>query len=172
MLCCIDSTWESKEIKSNTTLPAVVGGAADFKYLIRIPKQELEEKTIDESGNNLTAKDVSGNKAWNDKYHQSFEDESDEDSDCESDEEETVILRCQTNVCQDGDKCVPVQFDFVVRVRFGDEEDTPQAADTNFPYTLPYGNSTSNSISKASSDNCSSAASTSTNSSIELINNK
>lgn len=157
-LCCIDSTWESKEIKSNTTLPAVVGGAADFKYLIRIPKQELEENKINESVDNLTANDVSGNRRWNDKYHQNYEDESDEDSDSEIDEEEIVILRCQTSVCQDGDKCVPVEFDFVVHVRFGDEENTPQAADAYFPYTLPYGSSTISSIAKASSEGSSSAA--------------
>lgn len=46
-------------------------------------------------------------------------------------------MRCQTSICKDGDKCVPYEFDFVVHVRFGDEENTPQAADTNFSYTLP-----------------------------------
>lgn len=132
---CTDSTWESKEIKSNTTIPPIIGAAADFKYLIRIPKQELEDGSNDDS----TATD--GNKRWNDKYLQDSENDSDENSDEESDdEEETVILRCQTSTCQ-GDKCVPVEFDFVVRVRFGDEEDTPQAADTYFPYTMPCGSS-------------------------------
>lgn len=132
----IDSTWESKEIKSNTTIPAVIGGAADFKYLIRIPKQEFDDNKNDESGENLTAKD-SGNKRWNDKYQEN-ENESDDDSEDESDDEEIVILRCQTSVCQDGDKCVPVEFDFVVHVRYGDNENTPQAADTSFQYILPY----------------------------------
>lgn len=135
-----DSTWESKEIKSNTTIPAVIGAAADFKYLIRVPKQESDVIKNNENDDNLTARD-SGNKRWNDKYHQENENESDEDSEDESDDdEEVVILRCQTSVCQDGDKCVPIEFDFVVHVRYGDDEDTPQAADTSFSYTLPYTN--------------------------------
>jgi len=146
----IDSTWESKEIKSNTSIPA--GATADFKYLIRVPKQEWDEDKNNENADNLTSRD--GNRRWNDKYNQDFENESDEDSEDESDdEEEIVILRCQTSVCQDGDKCVPVEFDFVVRVRYGDEENTPQAADTYFPYTLPYNSSGKKILNKASSEN-------------------
>lgn len=126
----IDSTWESKEIKSNTVIPAI-GAAADFKYLIRVPKEEFEEEKTDE---NLISKD----QKWTDKYQ--TEDDFDT-SDGESDEEEEIIiLRCQTSACQNGDKCIPIEFDFIVHVRFSDDELSPQAADTFFPYTLPYGN--------------------------------
>lgn len=166
----LDSTWESKEIKSNTSLSAVVGAAADFKYLIRIPKQEWEENKNDENADDIKSRD--GNKRWNDKYSQEFENESDEDSEDESDdEEEVVILRCQTNVCQDNDKCVPVEFDFVVRVRYGDEENTPQAADTYFPYTLPYNKSSNKLLNRASSEINSHASTCSVDSPMELANN-
>lgn len=165
----LDSTWESKEIKSNTSIPAVIGAAADFKYLIRIPKQEWEEDKTDENTDNSTSRD--GNRWWNDKYNPDFENESDEDSEDESDdEEEIVILRCQTSVCQDDDKCVPVEFDFVVRVRYGDEENTPQAADTYFPYTLPYNNG-KKLINKTSSEIDSPASTYCVDSSMESINN-
>ncbi|CAI6356454.1 unnamed protein product [Macrosiphum euphorbiae] len=165
-----DSTWESKEIKSNTSISAVIGAAADFKYLIRIPKQEWEEDKNDENADDITSRD--GNKRWNDKYNQEFENESDEDSEDESDdEEEVVILRCQTNVCQDNDKCVPVEFDFVVRVRYGDEENTPQAADTYFPYTLPYNKSSTKLLNRASSEIKSHAPTCSVDSPMELANN-
>lgn len=160
----LDSTWESKEIKSNTTIP-VVGAAADFKYLIRVPKQETEN----ENGENSDYQE-SVNKRRNDKYYKAFDNDSDEDSDDEcDDEEEIVILRCQTSICQDGDKCVPMEFDFVVRVRFGDDNDAPQAADTYFPYTLPYDPSKSNSLSNASTK-INSASANKLDSSKELIN--
>lgn len=144
-----DSTWESKEIKSNTTIPTVRGTGADFKYLIRVPKQELDE---DKTDDNTAHKDNSGgNKRWNEKYH--LENDSDGSENESDDEEDVVILRCQTSICKDGDKCVPYEFDFVVHVRFGDEENTPQAADTNFSYTLPY--SSNNVPSKTSASNAS-----------------
>lgn len=131
----LDSTWESKEIKSNTTITPVIGAAADFKYLIRIPKQKSDEHKNSDSS---LVRDASTNKPWKEKYSQNFNNESDEDSEYESDnEEEVVILRCQTSVCED-DKCIPFEFDFVVHVRFGNEENTPQAADTTFSYTIPY----------------------------------
>lgn len=99
-----------------------------------------------ESNEDLTATDGASNKRWNDKYLQDHDNDSDENSDEESDEdEEIVILRCQTSNCQ-GDKCIPVDFDFVVHVRFGDEEGTPQAADTYFPYTMPYEGRIKNSV--------------------------
>lgn len=172
----LDSTWESKEIKSNTTIPAVVGAAADFKYLIRVPKQNSDEIKNDENNVDLTSRDGSTNRRWNDKYPQELENESEDDSEDESDDdEEIVILRCQTSVCQDGDKCVPIEFDFVVHVRYGNEENTPQAADTYFPYTLPYAsNSNNHSSSRTSSEVDYSVSNTSTNSvesSVELINN-
>lgn len=150
-LIFIDSTWESKEIKSNTSIP-VVGAAADFKYLIRVPKQELDSEN-GESSDSFTHNDK---RRWNGKNHQSYDNDSDDDSDGESDEEEIVILRCQTSICQDGDKCVPLEFDFVVHVHFGDENDAPQAADTYFPYTLPF----------TPSGNKSSVASTKVNTSV------
>jgi len=112
-----------------------------------------------------------GNKRWNDKYNQDIENESDEDSEDESDdEEEIVILRGQTSVCQDDDKCVPVEFDFVVHVRYGDEENTPQAADTYFSYTLPYNKSGKKLLNKASSEIDSLASTYNVDSPIELEN--
>lgn len=115
-----------------------------------MPKQEINKHKTDENSDDSTFKDGGGNKRWNDKYQHDHENESDESSEDESDDdEEVVILRCQTSVCQDGDKCVPIDFDFVVHVRYGDEEDTPQAADTYFPYTIPLTNSGKNASPKA-----------------------
>jgi len=108
--------------------------------LIRVPKQEVEVK-LESNNDAFTATDGGNNKRWSEKNYQDTENVTDEDSDIESDdEEEVVILRCQTSTCQDGNKCVPVEFDFVVRIRYGEEEDTPQAADTYFPYIMPYQN--------------------------------
>jgi len=125
--------------------------------LIRVPKQEAEEK-FESNNDAFTATDGGNNKRWNEKNYQDTENVSDEDSDIESDdEEEVVILRCHTTTCQDGNKCVPVEFDFVVRIRYGEEEDTPQAADTYFPYTMPYQSDEesfkNNFISKTSGEN-------------------
>lgn len=120
--------------------------------MIRVPKQELEEDANDENYDNLKSRDFGANGRWSDKYNQDFAYDSDENSEDESDNnEEVVILRCQTSVCQDGDKCVPIEFDFIVRVRYGDEENTPQAADTYFPYTIPYGSCANNLLSISSS---------------------
>lgn len=155
-----DSTWESKEIKSNTTIPTTRGNTADFKYLIRVPKQELDEDKTSDNDNTPNKDNSGGNKRWNEKYYRDLENESD-GSENESDEEEdVVILRCQTSICKDGDKCVPYEFDFVVHVRFGDEENTPQAADTNFSYTLPF---SSNGVPLKTSGVNSSASNASTN---------
>lgn len=133
--------------------------------MIRVPKQYSDEIKNDENSVDLTSRDSSTNKRWNDKYPQELENESEEDSEDESDdEEEIVILRCQTSVCQDGDKCVPIEFDFVVHVRYGNEENTPQAADTYFPYTLPYtSNSNNHSSSRISSEVDYSVSNASTN---------
>lgn len=115
-----------------------------------MPKQELNEYKNDENSDDSTLKDGEVNKRWNDKYLQDYENESDDSSEDDSyDEEEVVILRCQTSVCQDGDKCIPIHFDFVVRVRYGDGENTPQAADTYFPYTIPLTNSGKNVLPKS-----------------------
>lgn len=153
----------------------MVGAAADFKYLIRVPKQYSSEIKNDENNVDLTSRDGSSNRRWSDKYPQELENESEEDSEDESDDEDIVILRCQTSVCQDGDKCVPIEFDFVVHVRYGNEEDTPQAADTNFPYTIPYPSNINNhSSSKTSSEVDYSVSNASTNrvgSSMESVNN-
>ncbi|VVC24073.1 Six-bladed beta-propeller, TolB-like,Thioredoxin-like fold,NHL repeat,Thioredoxin domain [Cinara cedri] len=134
-----DSKWESKEIKSNTIIPAL-GAAADFKYLIRIPKQVLENT---ETANDFESKD----KQRNNKYWQTEDDSDTSDSELDEDEE-VIILRCQTSVCEDGDKCIPLEFDFIVRVQFDNDEHTPQAADVFFSYTLPFGD---NSISSKKS---------------------
>lgn len=138
-MCCIDSTWESKEIKSNITAnPTQTGVTADFKYLIHIPKQELNNDNIPKDG---------GNKRWNDKYQEFDEDNSDDDDD----DEDIIILRCQTRICQDGNKCIPMEYDFVVRVKYGYENSTPSAADANFSYKLPNTSSSNNSLPKACS---------------------
>lgn len=130
----------------------------------------MEEDKNNENTDNLKSRE--GNKRWNDKYNQDIENDSDEDSEDESDdEEEIVILRCQTSFCQDNDKCVPVEFDFVVRVRYGDEENTPQAADTYFSYTLPYNKSGKKLLTKASSEIDSLASTSNVDSPIELVNN-
>lgn len=165
LICvCIESSWESKEIKSNIT-PTQAGIASDFKYLIRIPKQSLEQNT-----NNSDISHKDGNSRWNEKYHD-FDEYDDSDMESDDDEEEIVILRCQTSICQDGDKCVPFKFDFVVHVRYGDEISTPQAADTNFSYTIPH-IIRDNNQTKAISNNDSSNSNISTNvdTSSELMN--
>lgn len=59
----------------------------------------------------------------------------------------------------------------MVRVRYGDEENTPQAADTYFPYTLPY-NSGKKLLNKASSDIDSPPSPYSLDSLMELTNDK
>jgi len=94
------------------------------------------EENLNSKNDDLIPTDSSESCRWNDKY-QDIDNTSDDESDAESDEEEIVILRCQTTTCH-GNKCVPVEFDFVVHVRFGDEENTPQAADTYFPYTMSF----------------------------------
>lgn len=134
----IESTWESKEIKSNITTTAQTGGTADFKYLIHIPKQEIKD-----NDNNIS-KD--GNKRWNEKY-QDFDEDNDSDDD--DDDEDIIILRCETRTCQDGNKCVPMEYDFVVHVKYGYEISTPSAADASFSYTLPNITSSNNSLPKA-----------------------
>lgn len=137
--------------------------------MIRIPKQDLEEDKNDEDNDNLKSRDFGTNRRWNDKYNQDFAYDSDENSEDESDnDEEVVILRCKTSVCQDGDKCVPIEFDFIVRVRYGDEENTPQAADTYFPYTIPYRSNANNLLATSGVDSSTSNASlNSVDSSIE-----
>lgn len=113
----------------------MLGGAADFKYLIRVPKQEMEEQF--ESNNGEGA--ATDKKSLDDTYFQDTENMSDDDLEADSDDdEEIVILRCETTMCHDGKKCIPEQFDFVVRVRYAFEDDAPQAADTFFPHVMPY----------------------------------
>lgn len=129
----------------------------------------MEEDKNDEDNDNLKSRDFGTNRRWNDKYNQDFAYDSDENSEDESDnDEEVVILRCKTSVCQDGDKCVPIEFDFIVRVRYGDEENTPQAADTYFPYTIPYRSNANNLLATSGVDSSTSNASlNSVDSSIE-----
>ncbi|XP_050528956.1 NHL repeat-containing protein 2 [Daktulosphaira vitifoliae] len=108
-----DNTWESKEIKS---------AANDFKYLIRIPVKQREEKEIEVD-----------NERDDDLEGENGEGSSDEDP-------QLVILRCETSICTTdpnaGSVCLPVQFDFVVEVRFSNSKDAPLAADAYFPYTV------------------------------------
>lgn len=58
----------------------------------------------------------------------------------------------------------------MVRVRYGDEENTPQAADTYFPYTLPYNKSGKKILNRESSEIDSLAPTN--DSPMELVNNK
>ncbi|XP_050434069.1 NHL repeat-containing protein 2-like [Adelges cooleyi] len=111
-----DNTWESKEIKS----PANVGTqSTDFKYLIRMPVNQREGSTEGDAGE-YTADD-------NGEY------------DCDE-EPQIIILRCETSICTTdtdmGPVCLPVQFDFVVEVRFTASKDAPLAADAYFPHTV------------------------------------
>jgi len=57
-----------------------------------------------------------------------------------------------------------------VRVRYGDEENTPQAADTYFPYTLPFNKSGKKLLNKTSEID-SLASTCNVDSPIELVNN-